>query len=112
MFPNCGTKKEKIFMLGLMVNKLISCRLGYIQPDDRDSYENKRIEMTGCSLNNLFRNYFNKVVKDIRKLVIREINNGSWKTSEDYTNIINLTNVYKIVKSSTIENDQAGTIYG
>ena len=104
VFPNCETKKEKIFMLGLMVNKLISCRLGYIQPDDRDSYENKRIEMTGCSLNNLFRNYFNKVVKDIRKLVIREINNGSWKTSEDYTNIINLTNVYKIVKSSTIEN--------
>lgn len=104
VFPNCETKREKIFMLGLMAHKLISCRLGYIQPDDRDSYENKRIEMTGCSLNNLFRNYFNKVVKDIRKLVIREINNGSWKSSEDYTNIINLTNVYKIVKSSTIEN--------
>ena len=52
----------------------------------------------------MFRNYFNKVVKDIQKQVIREINNGSWKSSEDYTNIINLTNVYKIVKSSTIEN--------
>ena len=104
VFPNCETKKEKIFMLGLMTFKLIRCRLGYIQPDDRDSYENKRIEMTGCSLNNLFRNYFNKVVKDIRKLVTREINNGSWKSSEDYTSIINLTNVYKIVKSSTIEN--------
>ena len=104
VFPNCETKQEKIFMLGYMTFKLISCRLGYIQPDDRDSYENKRIEMTGCSLNNLFRNYFNKVVKDIRKLVTREINNGSWKSSEDYTNIINLTNVYKIVKSSTIEN--------
>ena len=104
VFPNCETKKEKIFMLGLMAYKLIKCRLGYIKPDDRDSYENKRVEMTGCSLNNLFRNYFNKIIKDIRKLVIREINNGSWKSSEDYTNIINLTNVYKIVKSSTIEN--------
>ena len=104
LFPNCKTKKEKIHLLGYMCNKLISCFLGYSKPDDRDSYENKRIELTGCLLNNLFRNYFNKVVKDIQKLVIREINNGSWKSSEDYTSIINLTNVYKIIKSSTIEN--------
>ena len=104
LFPNCKTKKEKICLLGLMTNHIISCFLGFRKPDDRDSYENKRIELTGCLLNNLFRNYFNKVVKDIQKQVIREINNGSWKSSEDYTNIINLTNVYKIVKSSTIEN--------
>jgi DNA-directed RNA polymerase II subunit RPB2 len=43
-------------------------------------------------------------VKDIQKQVIREINNGSWKSSEDYCGIINMTNIYKIVKSSTIEN--------
>mgnify|MGYP001171639229 CR=1 FL=1 len=104
LFPNCKTKKEKIYLLGFMCHKLISCYLGYTKPDDRDSYENKRIELTGCLLNNLFRNYFNKVVKDIQKLVIREINNGSWKSTEDYTSIINLTNVYKIIKSSTIEN--------
>jgi DNA-directed RNA polymerase II subunit RPB2 len=104
LFPNCKTKKEKICLLGLMTKHIISCFLGFRKPDDRDSYENKRIELTGCLLNNLFRNYFNKVVKDIQKQVIREINNGSWKSSEDYTNIINLTNVYKIVKSSTIEN--------
>ena len=104
LFPNCKTKKEKIHLLGLMCNKLISCFLGYKKPDDRDSYENKRIELTGCLLNNLFRNYFNKVIKDIQKLVVREINNGSWKSSEDYTSILTLTNIYKIVKSSTIEN--------
>tara|TARA_Y100000768_G_C23990469_1_gene692162 strand:+ start:820 stop:4338 length:3519 start_codon:yes stop_codon:yes gene_type:complete len=104
LFPNCITKKEKIFTLGLMVNNLLKCCIGEREPDDRDSYENKRVELTGTLLNNLFRNYFNKVIKDISKLVIREINNGSWKSSEDYTNIINLTNIYKIVKSSTIEN--------
>ena len=104
LFPNCQTPKEKIYLLGFMANRLISCRLGYTKPDDRDSYENKRIELTGCLLNNLFRNYFNKVIKDVQKLVVREINNGSWKSTEDYLNIINLTNIYKIVKSSTIEN--------
>ena len=32
------------------------------------------------------------------------MNNGSWRSKDEYTNIINMTNIYKIVKSSTIEN--------
>ena len=104
LFPNCKIKIEKTYLLGYMTNQLIKCALGLIPCDDRDAYQNKRIELTGTLLNNLFRNYFNKVVKDIQKQVIREINNGSWKSTEDYTNIITLTNIYKIVKSSTIEN--------
>jgi DNA-directed RNA polymerase II subunit RPB2 len=75
-----------------------------LPPDDRDSYLNKRIELTGTLLNNLFRNYFNKLVKEMQKQVIREINNGSWRSMEDYENIINMTNIYKIMKSTTIEN--------
>ena len=104
LFPNCPTEKEKRYMLGYMTNTLIRCALGYRSADDRDCYVNKRIELTGALLNNLFRNYFNKSVKDIQKKVIREINTGSWKTTEDYASIITLTNIYKIVKPSTIEN--------
>ena len=72
--------------------------------DDRDSYVNKRIDLTGTLLNNLFRNYFNKLVKDMQKQIVREINNGSWRSTEDYQSIINMTNIYKIIKSTTIEN--------
>jgi DNA-directed RNA polymerase II subunit RPB2 len=104
LFPNCKLPIERTYLLGYMTYKLIKCALGENPSDDRDAYQNKRIETTGTLLNNLFRNYFNKVVKDIYKLVTREINNGSWKSTEDYTNIITLTNIYKIVKSSTIEN--------
>ena len=104
LFPNCKLPIERIYLLGYMTYKIIRSALGITPSDDRDAYQNKRIELTGTLLNNLFRNYFNKVVKDIQKQVIREINNGSWKSSEDYTNIITLTNIYKIVKSSTIEN--------
>ena len=104
LFPNCVTETEKVYLLGYMTNRIIKCALGHIPSDDRDCYNNKRIELTGTLMNNLFRNYFNKVVKDIQKRVIREINNGSWKSTEDYTSIITLTNIYKIVKSSTIEN--------
>ena len=41
---------------------------------------------------------------DMSKQVIREINTGSWRSTEDYLSILNKTNVYKIIKSTTIEN--------
>ena len=104
LFPHCKSDNEKIYLLGYMTNKLVSVCLNLKAEDDRDSYINKRIETTGILLNNLFRNYFNKLVRDMSKLVIREINNGSWKSNEDYKNIINMTNIYKIIKTSTIEN--------
>ena len=104
IFPHCQTQEQKYYMLGYMANRLIRTNLGLLPQDDRDSYANKRIELSGTLLNNLFRNYFNKLVKEMQKHVIREINNGSWRSREDYENIINLTNIYKIMKSTTIEN--------
>ena len=104
LFPHCKSVTQKIYFLGYMALRLIKCSMGILKQDDRDSYMNKRIDLTGTLLNNLFRNYFNKVVKDMTKQVIREINTGSWRSTEDYVSIINKTNVYKIVKSTTIEN--------
>tara|TARA_B100000035_G_C21032790_1_gene569266 strand:+ start:372 stop:4034 length:3663 start_codon:yes stop_codon:yes gene_type:complete len=104
LFPHCKTVTQKLYLLGYMASKLIRTSLGKIPCDDRDSYVNKRIELTGTLLNNLFRNYFNKLVKEMQKQIVREINNGSWRSTEDYENIINMTNIYKIMKSATIEN--------
>lgn len=104
LFPHCNTDKQRIYFLGYMANKLLSAFFEFIKQDDRDSYLNKRIDLTGTLLNNLFRNYFNKLVKDMSKQVIREINTGSWRSTEDYLSIINDTNMYKIIKSATIEN--------
>ena len=104
LFPHCKTEKGKIYFLGYMTNKLLRTSLGWRKPDDRDSYINKRIDLTGVLLNNLFRNYFNKLVKDMQKQIIREINNGSWRSKDNVLNIINQTNIYKIMKSTTIEN--------
>ncbi len=104
LFPHCNTAEQKIYFLGYMAQKLMKASFEWIKADDRDSYINKRVDLTGASLNNLFRNYFNKLVKDMEKQIIKEINNGSWRSTEDYMNIINRTNIYKIVKSTTIEN--------
>ena len=104
LFPHCKEKLEKIYFMGLMTNKLLQTSFGWRKCDDRDSYKNKRVDLCGVLLNNLFRNYFNKLVKDMQKQTVREINNGSWKSTDNYKNIISLTNIYKIIKSTTIEN--------
>jgi DNA-directed RNA polymerase II subunit RPB2 len=104
IFPHCKSNEQKIYMLGYMTNRLLQTSFQWIEQSDRDSYLNKRIDLTGSLINNLLRNYLNKVVKDMQKQVVREINSGSWKSNEDYENIINSTNIYKIIKSTTIEN--------
>ena len=104
LFPHCATSVQKVYFLGYMTNKLLQANFEWVKADDRDSYLNKRVDLTGSLLNNLFRNYFNKLVKDMEKQVIREINSGSWRSTDDYDRIINLTNIYKIIKSTTIEN--------
>lgn len=104
LFPHCKNLEQKIYFLGYMTNRLLQSSFYWIKADDRDSYVNKRVDLTGTLLNNLFRNYFNKLVKDMEKQIIKEINIGSWRSSDDYLNIINMTNIYKIIKSTTIEN--------
>jgi DNA-directed RNA polymerase II subunit RPB2 len=104
LFPHCQTIQQKIYFLGYMTCRILYVSFEWIKTDDRDSYINKRVDLTGTSLNNLFRNYFNKLVKDMEKQIMKEINNGSWRSTEDYQNIINLTNIYKIIKSTTLEN--------
>jgi DNA-directed RNA polymerase beta subunit len=104
LFPHCQNSVQKVYFLGYMTNRILQASFEMVPQDDRDSYCNKRVDLTGSLLNNLFRNYFNKLVKDMEKQVIREINNGSWKSTDDFDSIINLTNIYKIIKSTTIEN--------
>jgi DNA-directed RNA polymerase II subunit RPB2 len=104
LFPHCHNMTQKIYFLGYMVNRLLKSSLDIAKQDDRDSYVNKRVDLTGALLNNLFRNYFNKLVKDMSKQIVKEINTGSWRSTDDHMNIVNKTNIYKIIKSTTIEN--------
>ena len=101
LFPHCKSNQQKLYLLGLMANRLIQAALGWVQPDDRDSYLNKRIELTGTLLNNLFRNLYSRFIKDFEKHIIREINTGSWN---DPSKIINSTNIHKIFNPTSIEN--------
>lgn len=101
--PHVRSTTELVYYIGYLINVLLKHSYGMIPEDDRDTYDKKRGETAGVLLNNLFRNYFNTMVKDMERQIIKEIKNGSWQSSEDYKNIINTTNIFKIIKSSTIE---------
>ena len=101
LFPHCKSLEQKLYLLGLMTNRLIQAALGWIEPDNRDSYLNKRVELTGTLMNNLFRNLYSRFIKDFEKHIIREINIGSWN---DPIKIINSTNIHKIFNPTSIEN--------
>tara|TARA_Y100000590_G_scaffold470766_1_gene669737 strand:+ start:19531 stop:23067 length:3537 start_codon:yes stop_codon:yes gene_type:complete len=101
--------RNKAIYIGYMVNKLIKCVFNRLPFDDRDSYCNKRIETSGYLMAVLFRQYFTKLVKDMRNSIMKELNSGPWKNTNQIEDVINGTNLYKILKSTTIE---SGLKYG
>jgi DNA-directed RNA polymerase beta subunit len=102
--PHVGPDfKKKGLYLGYMTNKLVRCYLGLWPLDDRDSYINKRVDSPGVLMANLFRQYYGKMVKDMKNMVQKEINNGAWKATGQFANVINKVNVYKIIKPTVIE---------
>jgi len=103
--PHVGDDfKKKALYLGYMVNKLLKCFLGLRDYDDRDSYINKRVDTPGILIASLFRQYYGKMIKDMKNMINKEINYGVWKRTNQFINIINKTNINnKIIKPNIIE---------
>lgn len=107
LFPHVGgegTNYDKACLLAHMTRKLLQVAAGKLVNDDRDAYQNKRVDLPGFLLANLFRTYFStKMVKDIRASLGKEIHSGSWKTTNAYEDIVNVSNIYKIMKSTIVD---------
>jgi len=97
---------RKALLTGSMIRRLLLTDQGQIPLDDRDAYPNKRVVTTGALLTHLFRQLFQKVCNDTRNEFVQEVNNDSWKKGEGGPRpmeILNINNLYKILKLSTIE---------
>jgi DNA-directed RNA polymerase II subunit RPB2 len=107
LFPHIGgiqTLKEKAFFLAAMTLKCLQVYYDQIISDDRDGYPNKKVESPGNLLGNLFRYYFStRCIKEMKSAITTEIHNGAWKTTGRIEEIINPNNVYKILKSTTVD---------
>jgi len=95
---------RKCMLTASMIRRLLLTDQGQIALDDRDAYPNKRVVTTGALLTHLFRQLFQKVCNDTRNEFVQEINNDAWKRGEPKPmDILNVNNLYKILKLSTIE---------
>lgn len=94
--------KKKALYLGYMVRKLLSIHLRYLEFDNRDSYLHKRIDTPGILFSNLFRQCYGKLIKEVRNLVVRELN--LWRASTNMPlQLINQNNVHRFFKQTLIE---------
>lgn len=101
--PHVGPSfKRKALYLGYMIKKLLHIYLGYLPPDNRDSYLHKRIDTPGVLLSNLFRQCYGKMIKEMRTAIQRELQ--LWRATPTIpANIINASNIHRFCKQSVIE---------
>jgi len=107
LFPHVGGADKnyaKACLLAHMTRKMLLVAYNRIPNDDRDGYSNKRVDLPGFLIGNLFRTYFSaKMVKDIKASLGKEIHIGSWKANGNFEDIVNVSNIYKIIKSTIID---------
>jgi DNA-directed RNA polymerase II subunit RPB2 len=108
LFPHIGLKPEfnyaKACFLAHMTRKVMWVASARMPNDDRDAYPNKLVDLPGFLLANLFRTYFTtKMIKDIRSSLAKEIHSGGWRASGNFEEIVNISNINKVVKSVILE---------
>jgi len=102
---------RKVVLMSSMIRRLLLTYCKQIPLDDRDAYPNKRVVTTGALLTHLFRQLFQKVCNDTRNEFVQEVNNDGWKKALNSDGIVaprpmeilNINNLYKILKLSAIE---------
>jgi DNA-directed RNA polymerase II subunit RPB2 len=107
LYPHIGGLEdayEKACFLAHMTRRLLWVAYKRISNDDRDSYPNKRVDSPGFLLGNLFRTFFQvKMLKDMKASIAKEIHSGTWRATGSFQEILNMSNLYKVIKSTIIE---------
>jgi DNA-directed RNA polymerase II subunit RPB2 len=108
LFPHIGLTPafnyDKACFLAHMTRKVMWVASARMPNDDRDAYPNKLVDLPGFLLANLFRTYFTtKMIKDIRSSLAKEIHSGGWRASGNFEEIVNVSNINKVIKSVILE---------
>ena len=107
LFPQIGGAEmayEKACFLAHLARKVLWTSINRLPIDDRDAYPNKRVDIPGFLLADLFRKtYNNRMIKDMKACLSKEIHNGSWKATGNWGEIININNISKVIKSTILD---------
>lgn len=71
-----GSETRKAFFLGYMVHKLLQCALGRREPDDRDHFGKKRLDLAGPLLAKLFRGIMRRMNTELSNYLKRCVEGG------------------------------------
>ena len=67
--PNMDTFQSKAIFFGYLINQMIKAKLGIIQINSRDNYMNKRVDVSGVLLTNVFRDFYNKFRNNVIRII-------------------------------------------
>ncbi|KAH0473671.1 MAG: uncharacterized protein KVP18_001686 [Porospora cf. gigantea A] len=80
MLPHVGTapgcEGRKTWFIGYMVHRLALGALGRIQPDDRDHFGKKRLDLSGSLMASSFGQLFRKMAKEVKRYLQNQIDHG------------------------------------
>ena len=105
LFPHVGKDFiNKAYYLGYAINKLLLVKIGIISKTDKDSFTNKRVDLSGFLLSNLFRELHGDFCKATNRTIDEIYNyNKSNYSGSDYSTIVS-RNINKIINYNIIEN--------
>lgn len=73
---DAGSETRKAFFIGYMVHKLLQCSLGRREPDDRDHFGKKRLDLAGPLLAKLFRGIMRRIHTELANYLRRCVESG------------------------------------
>lgn len=94
---------EKGLFLTMMVKRLMMSAWDLRNYDDRDAYQNKKLDTVDTLMGGLFRTHYQKLVKELKSTLKKDMHNGSWKATNRFHEVITPTNIYKLVNSTLLE---------
>ncbi|EAY11371.1 DNA-directed RNA polymerase, beta subunit family protein [Trichomonas vaginalis G3] len=81
LLPHLGEKESdttsKAFFIGYMAHNLINVVLGRRDQDDRDHYSNKRLDLAGPLIGQLFALLFEKMIKSLTQHLEKRLKDGN-----------------------------------
>ncbi len=113
LFPHYPTNQEKAVYLGYVVRQLLLTHIGLIKETDRDSYSNKRIDLAGPLLLELYRELWAKYHRNCSLKIDHEYK-FNFKEGHEFSNLINEQNFKRIFDSGIMDsiNKSFGASFG
>jgi DNA-directed RNA polymerase II subunit RPB2 len=71
-----GSETRKAFFIGYMIHRMLQVALGRREPDDRDHFGKKRLDLAGPLMAKLFRTLFIRLTRDIQAYLRKCVETG------------------------------------